>query len=100
MKTTHDYKPVLTEEVYCIPVSPKGFLRLQTRECGGNNTLFATLIKMPGVLAVEYNGHFGANVFVRMEVERTADGHISENKLQAVIAEIKKQIKSRKTVCR
>jgi hypothetical protein len=99
MADTDDYKPILTNTSYCIPVPRKGFLRMEIRADGGNDSLFAALMKMPKVVEVEYNGHFGANIFVKMEGEHVTNGCVSDD-LQAVIAEIKKHIQNRKRVCR
>jgi hypothetical protein len=58
------------QTVYCIEVTVEEFQKLMDKEnLGMDGNLFSKLHKLDGVYNIEYNGHFGANIWVTIDKE-------------------------------
>jgi hypothetical protein len=61
----------VTRREYCVAVPIPAMKRLLEREREGNldDMLSSVLDELPGVSESNYDGHFGANVFFRIDAE-------------------------------
>lgn len=70
---------LVTRVEYAIPIQPEDLIALDRYErpsrpgWSGEKTLGDLLDEIPGVDRTEYNGHFGAFVYVRIEQEYDTD---------------------------
>ena len=55
---------------YCLPVTNESFFPIIKLEEVGVYDLEDALSRIDGVFDVEYNGHFGANIFFGIEAEK------------------------------
>lgn len=60
---------------FCIELTKEDFLKImevdskEENEGNWDNTLFQKLDKIDGIVDVDYNGHFGANIWLQMDLE-------------------------------
>ena len=61
------FKKVATSTKYVIAYGLENFIKMSDIELDGEKSLYDQLDKIIGVLDVEYNGHFGPNIFIEVD---------------------------------
>jgi hypothetical protein len=61
------FKKVATSTNYCVPYGLENFKKMMDIELQGDDLLYERLDKIEGILVVDYNGHFGPNIFIEVE---------------------------------
>jgi len=61
------FKKVATSTKYCVPYGLENFIKMSDIEIDGEISLYDQLDKIDGILDVEYNGHFGPNIFIEVD---------------------------------
>ncbi len=61
------FKKVATSTKYVIAYGLENFKKMMDIEIDGEISLYDQLDKINGILDVEYNGHFGPNIFIEVD---------------------------------
>ncbi len=61
------FKKVATSTRYCVPYGLENFKKMMDIELNDDVSLYRLLNNIGGILDVEYNGHFGPNIFIEVD---------------------------------